>query len=341
MNLFIFKSTCFTLPFIIAYIAFLSLYPKPKGDLTRVGNLIDKTDYSVQFSEAFREQKHYSLLSQTEDQHTFDILTIGDSFSQQRQSGYQNYLAKDGTVSVLHYDQSCNPIQTLRNLLNSSFFDEITVEYVLIQSVERYFVYNNQVAGSAKTFSLEDFKNKPIPPPSPPKTPQFFSASTVQFPVFNFLYLFDDNAFFSKVYRVRTAEPQFSFGNRELLFHHEDLLMCKFNNDPKRVESLNKELNQLCQQLQSRGIKLIVMPSPDKMSAYHEYIENKSDYPKPLFFECIKSLEKDYIFIDTKSLVRALIEEGKKDVYYYQDTHWSPVATEAIADEIKSYLTQP
>ncbi|RTZ49905.1 hypothetical protein EJ377_07055 [Chryseobacterium arthrosphaerae] len=52
---------------------------------------------------------------------TYEILTIGDSFSEQGKSGYQNGLAHD--FSLLHIDRfiSNNQIQTLIELCNGNF----------------------------------------------------------------------------------------------------------------------------------------------------------------------------------------------------------------------------
>ncbi|WP_278020214.1 hypothetical protein [Flavobacterium ginsengisoli] len=75
------------------------------------------------------------------------------------------------------------------------------------------------------------------------------------------------------------------------------------------------------------------MPAPDKYDLYYDYILDKTNFPKPLFFQYLGFLKKDYIYIDSK---RKLLDqlEVKKDMYFYDDTHWSPVASKIIANEI-------
>jgi hypothetical protein len=83
----------------------------------------------------------------------------------------------------------------------------------------------------------------------------------------------------------------------------------------------------------SKGVKLIVLPSPDKFDLYYDYIINKDEYPKPLFFEQIKIINKDYIYLNSKEILSEAIN-NKKDIYFYDDTHWSPWASQIIANEI-------
>ena len=65
---------------------------------------------------------------------------------------------------------------------------------------------------------------------------------------------------------------------------------------------MNNELNTLAKRLKERGIKLIVLPCPDKLDYYYDDIANK--YTKPLFFETMRSLDKDYIYIDSKKILK-------------------------------------
>ena len=64
-------------------------------------------------------------------------------------------------------------------------------------------------------------------------------------------------------------------------------------------------------------------------------IENldKEKYEKPILFDYLNTLKRKYIYINSKMVIKEAIK-NKKDVYFYDDTHWSPIASELIASEI-------
>ena len=101
----------------------------------------------------------------------------------------------------------------------------------------------------------------------------------------------------------------------------------------RKVSSLNDILNDLSNKLKNKGIKLIVLPSPDKYNVYYDYIIEKTKYPKPLFFEHLDKTEKKYLYVNSKKKLIDAVRR-KKDIYFYDDTHWSPWASKLISDEI-------
>jgi hypothetical protein len=95
---------------------------------------------------------------------------------------------------------------------------------------------------------------------------------------------------------------------------------------------LNDNFNTLQALLEKKGIKLYFMPAADKSNVYADYIVSK-EYPKSHFFERLRELPKAYGFIDTKKVLKKMVDEGVKDVYYKDDTHWSYKASKAIFSE--------
>ena len=93
----------------------------------------------------------------------------------------------------------------------------------------------------------------------------------------------------------------------------------------------------LAKWLKERGVKLIGLPSTDKLDFYDDDIINKNQYPKPLFFEKMRILDKNYIYVDSKKILKENTS-NIKDVYFYDDTHCSPVASKIIANKIKSEI---
>lgn len=320
---------------------------KDKGDLLRMGYLIDNTGhYRDIFKKAFSLEKKYIDFSNQNKKvmPKYTIFTIGDSFSQQGKFGYQNYLASDSSISLLHFNSWGNPINVLNSVINGDILDSIDVDYIILQSAERYVVERASKLDSTYALNFrraverdqksiisvqkEELANQKI---------KLFSDAVVKFPLYNFLYMFDDNAFYSEVYRVKIKNKVFSVEENELLFYFEELSNISRNNNIGSINKLNIELNRFSIRLARKGIKLIVLISPDKFDIYYSDIENKEKYPKPEFFDCFNRLSKKYIYFDTKELLLEAVN-SKSDIYFFDDTHWSPFTAQLIAEKIKENI---
>jgi len=78
------------------------------------------------------------------------------------------------------------------------------------------------------------------------------------------------------------------------------------------------------------------MPAVSKYDLYSKYIINNT-YSQDKFFDNFRTMKKDYIFIDTKEILGKELENGVKDIFYCDDTHWSYKASQAIAKYLKDY----
>ena len=149
MKKFIVKIVLFSLPIAFLYLFTLVFYATDKGDLIRVGYIIDKGDYRSIFKEELEQNFFYTLLSKTNlnKSKKFTVLTLGDSFSGQKGYGYKNYLAQKN-ISVLHFDRflNKNPLETAYGILNGDLLNNIKVEYIIIQSVEREIVNRSKTS---------------------------------------------------------------------------------------------------------------------------------------------------------------------------------------------------
>ncbi len=337
MKKFIIKSAYFVFPFFLSFLLFLTLGTVKKGDLTRIGLLIDNTsDYRAKLNADVPKVFYYQKLSQLQNEKEFDILTIGDSFSKQEKAGYQTYLAIDGNLKVLFYDginSNGNPLETLYGVINGDILDSIKVKYVLLQSVERDFSERANKVEKQKVITLKHFKENQISPPFKAKPARLFSRITLSFPLNNLLYLFDDRAFFAPVVKARLNKNFFSIGDHELLYFEDDISSLKSNNNEKRVHELNDELNAIAALLAKKGVQLIVLPGPDKYGVYYDDIIGKENFPKPMFFDYLGKQQKNYIYINSK-IVLSNATKSFLDVYYYDDTHWSPIGARLIAKEV-------
>lgn len=347
MKKFIIKTFIFSLPILFLYLFTLVFYATDKGDLIRVGYIIDKGNYRSVFKKELEQKILFSKVSSINLNipKKYNVLTIGDSFSEQFGYGYKNYLAKNENISILHMDRFLNEnsIETVYGILNGDMLTKVKVDYIILQSVEREFVTRGKNVNVNKRISI-NLLNKQIREhgaklKDTSSSTKFSSNRIIKFPLQNIRYLFDDNAYDSDTYQVKTKEKLFSINENNLLFLSTDLNNVKVNNDLKALVKLNDELNDLSKKLNVRGIKLIVLPSPDKFDFYYDYIIDNQKYPRPLFFENFEKLPKDYFYLNSKKILRQQMKY-KKDIYFYDDTHWSPWASQKIANELQKIISQ-
>ena len=341
---FINKTLLFVVPFFVLYFFTLFFYKTPKtGDLLRLGYIpCINRDYRQHFK--FTEEEKFTKLSSKPKEKNYKIMTIGDSFSEQEGWGYKRYLANDFTV--LHVDrfftEKEEPIQALINMSNSDFFNHYKVQYVILQNVERHFIdrvkkidINGKTDVSKIDSMIVNHKNSLTN-----NEYKFFSRLTLEFPFYHFPRYFVDKNYLSnnKVYNFETnTKSLFSNNTNKLLFYYEDLSSTEQNNKLENAINLNNILNQLSRKLKEKNIKLIVLPSPDKYDLYYDCIVDKKTLTKPIFFDNFKKLNKAYIYIDSKEILSKKLN-NQKDIYYFDDTHWSPIASELIAKKIKEEI---
>jgi hypothetical protein len=341
MKRFIYKTTFFVIPFIPMFFISLVFYSGAESpDLLRLGYIPNiHKGYRDNFQ--LNEKEKFDKLSNHKKK-KYKILTIGDSFSEQSGFGYKNMLAND--FSVLHVDRfiSNNQIQTLIDFTNGDFFETYNIEYIILQNVERHIIKNiknirlndrimlneiDSIIFNHKTEKVENSYN-------------LFSKTTIRFPLYDLPKFFFKKNYLSNelVNNVElNSNSLFSNKSNKLLFFNEDLKSTEQNNLKENVNRLNIILNRIALKLRKRNIKLIVLPSPDKYDLYYDYISEKKDFKRPIFFDLMKVVKKDYVYIDAKENLASKIKHTK-DLYFYDDTHWSPIASKIITDKIKSEM---
>lgn len=339
------KTSILVIPIFLIYILKENFYSKEKGDLFRMGYIFDTKEYnSIDIFRSYYKKKIYKDVSEINlnQVNSFDIISIGDSYSEQVEVGYQNYTMLGSNKKVLNIDRKLydSPIQVLNNLLNGDFFKTNKTKYVILQNAEREFVKRSLEVPKNMSFTIDSIKKKQVKnnikkeeKKAEKKPNDFFSKEMVRFVMYNFNYMLDDNAFVSQTYKVNTTKNLFSVSENNLLFYNDDIIALKLNNDKKRIQNLNDELNFLADRLSKLDIKLIVLPAPDKYDLYYDYIVNKEKYEKPILLDYLFTLKKKYIYLNSKKVFSEAIKK-EKDVYFYDDTHWSPKASKLIASEI-------
>ncbi|MGL5963134.1 MAG: alginate O-acetyltransferase AlgX-related protein [Fusobacteriaceae bacterium] len=323
------------------YIIYINYNSEYTGD---IGNLA-KIDFGKKYNQLFKyeleNEKYYVDYNSNID--TYDIITIGDSFSQQQENGYQNHLSKLSNKKIMNLQRlpSKEPEQTAFILLNSGYFDKVKTKYLIIESVERAFLPRGIAININEKDNLEkielDYQNleKTHKKNIKDNSFNFFNLSNFKFLVNKILYKINDRAFYTKIYKKTLKVPMFSLREKELYFYSDDLKNLKYNTKDN-MSLTNENLNILNQKLTEKGIQLVVMPAINKYTFYQDYITDDK-IKKSYFFEEYSKENKNYMFINTKDiLVKSLLEE--KDIFYLNDTHWSYKAAIKVAENLNKNL---
>jgi hypothetical protein len=331
----------FVLPFLVLFFVKIVLYTDKEGDLLRIG-YIPKSFHYKKDGLKYAGKNNVENISTTKKTN-FKILIIGDSFSE-GQSSFSNHLTKN--FSVLHIERfvSINQIQTLVDLINGDFFDYYKFDYVILENIERHVIdlsENIEFTSKVMKYQVDSFSNN-LNEKKSQASEGFFAKSTIEFPLYTMprFYLQDDYLSNDLVYKITTnSKHLFNNNVNHLLVYSDDISNTQKNNQKQNIKKLESVLNKITEMLSKRNVNLIFLPVPDKYDFYYEYIKNKSNYIKPLFFEHMKRLDKKFIYIDSKNIL-AQYKDVYKDIYFYDDTHWTNIASNIIANEISMKIKQ-
>lgn len=313
-----------------------------QGDLVRLGKLYhNKLPREKLELERIKKYKTLNELNLNEE-NVFDVLTIGDSFSGFA-NGYQNNLTDRGfTVVNYEHKQTSNPIQELIELINSGLFDKVQIDVVVLESIQRHFNERCSELDYNKSANIDSLYNSSWTQRKTNKysTPyEFFSSVTFTAPLVNLAYLFVNKPLFSDTYKFSLKNKSLFTSNiNELLVYKDDIIKMKSKNSKtETIRSVNS-INLISKKLAKKGIKLLVIVPPDKYDLYYDKIKIKDRILEPQFYLNYNSLSKDYIDLPVYSEFIMSMNQGVKNIYFYDDTHWSPVGQEIAAEMIASHL---
>ena len=303
------------------------------GDLARMSYSVD----IIQERENITDLEKLHLYQNQYNYENIDMVTIGDSFSNGGAGGknryYQDYISTIYNKKVLNLN-----IQNYKNYLeiialfaNSGYLEKIGVKYVLIESVQREalvrFARNDLnlaiktdknletiFRNSMETYNIEKLHNL---------KPSIINNLNLNAFIYNIKYYIKGyGKLNSSVYIEKLNKDLFtSKSSSKLAFYHEDIKKLSLETK-ENIELLNHNFNNLADILESKGIKLIFMPAVDKYNLYRPYIVS-NNYKESIFFEYLSTLDKKYIFINTKEILSKNLENSEKDIFYADDTHWS------------------
>lgn len=313
--------------------------PQHIGDLARIGYQVSSIHPRI--TTVTLPKKHIEF-SEWKGQ-PIDIITIGDSFSNGGAGGknsyYQDFIATHYGYSVMNINPSLfgeNTVEAIIALQQSGLMNEIKPKAILIESVGRYVVSRfakpmHWEQNITRATLYNDLKKGQWGDGKPKKEKQYFiSTANYKLPLYNFYYLFSPNALrYSDVYRLPLSKPFFHVKNESTLLIYQDDIGSITEITPDKVAIINENFNHLSTLLKTKEVSLFFMISVDKYDLYHDYILN-NQYQKNPLFNLLRATNKQYTFIDTKDILSAEIKNGRKDIFFADDTHWSNLASKAV-----------
>lgn len=333
MKKFLIKVSYIVLPIYIimlGLVAYVTLYisPRADSDLGSLALIPFGVEYSQSLMKYGMEDTLFIKVNHTEELRNIhvNVLTVGDSFSQQGNIGYQNYMPGEG-LAVANCKRSLyeNPIQYACNILDWGVVDSTNIDVLVVEVVERDFA-----------ISISNFEESKVEVPEPESTSDKEERNANEWSLLRardfILYRFAGR---SPVYQVTLDNDYFSSKEpRSLYFYYVDITNGLTIDEALRPK-VKEVFDLLTRKAHERGIRLMLMMPVDKYDLYQDHIVD-NPYPHP------KRVNEDLreIFGDIpevmlcKDCLLPLLEKGEKDVFLFDNTHWSYKGSEAVGKEL-------
>ena len=342
MKKFLIKLSYTVLPVFLLFFGlttYLNLYVRPQatGDLGRLAYVIIGEEYGQRIEQNELKERLYSNVRETEDLKSIhvNVLTIGDSFSQQGRAGYQNYMPQEGlTVANTRRSLYDNPIQYAWNILDAGIVDSTNIDVMVVEFGER------DVSLRVDNFSIDKVEvGEPISPDDDEKEniydiTQWSLLRTRDFLMYRY-------AGRNPVYDVELDRDFFDSNDpRRLYFYCADVL-----NGMTIDESIKPKVKEVFDLLNAkareRGFAFILMVPVDKYDLYQGYIiNNPYDHPKRINEDVRELLGDIPEVMLCKYTLLPLLESGEKDVFLFDNSHWSYKGSQAVGIELSKRVKQ-
>ncbi|MEG1555791.1 MAG: hypothetical protein RR356_03610 [Bacteroidales bacterium] len=326
MKKFLFKTSLLLLPFFATLLLYLIyVAPNLSGDLGVLGKIPFGKQYDQKMATHYLKELWVSNYKQNSN-HQFKIITIGDSFSMQWQKGYQNYLAHLTGDSILQFQyRDCfSPEQAALLLLKSGFFQQEKTQFVIIESVEREFVKRLQKIDFNLQSDFQDILDDETIEEVPISKKRNYLE---EYSSWVRLLLDYENP----VKKAKLNQSFFSIHPQDLYFYIDDLNTAELTKN--EIEAAKQNLLKLHQLFESYHINMIYMVASDKYDLYRPYIVRNS-FPSKEIMQSFEAFDSTCYYLNTQNILRPLLQQGIHDVYFANDSHWSYIASEKVAEKL-------
>lgn len=252
---------------------------------------------------------------------SYSVVTIGDSFSHKEKLGYQWKLSSLMCDSIANFLLGKHdPFKCAIQLINSDLIRP--GQTLIIETAERNLVERLLVLDTTLTWS-------PAPTTSSGNAPAFIDnyLSWIR------LSLGYDNP----IHRFKLSHECFlnpKYPKTLYVYSGEfdgDFLFKNFSE--QTYSSAAIRLRQFIEFGQSRGIRIFVLIATDKYDAYEPFISREHDInPTLVYFQGIDGV------YDPKRDIQEAIKNGTMEFYKQNDTHWSVIGADLVAEKFAAYI---
>ena len=313
--------------------AYLNLYIRPQatGDLGRLSFVIVGEDYGQRIEQNELKDTLFNKVRETEDLKNVhvNVLTIGDSFSQQEHAGYQNYMAQEGlTVANMRRSLYDNPIQYAWNILDAGVVDSTNIDVMVVEVGERDL-----------PLRFDNFRTDKVEVGEPDTPDDGEEENVWDIRQWSLLrtrdFLMYRYAGRNPVYDVVLDRDFFDSNEpRKLYFYCADVIN-GLNIEASIRPKFKEVFDLLTTKANERGFALILVVPVDKYDLYQDYIvDNPYDHPKRINEEVRELLGDIPEVMLCKFVLQPLLESGEKDVFLFDNSHWSYKGSQAVGKEL-------
>lgn len=332
---------------LVVTVLYISLYVSPRmsGDIGRLACIPFGFEYDQMLEQGALKDTFFMTINRPSELKSVraTVLTIGDSFSQMGRIGYQNYLGQQGVSVVnMHLEPHNSPLQEAYNIMDRGLIDSTKVKVLIVENVERDFELNVKSFRAFTTEVTESVETESATAVAEPdgtrsaEAPEAGSSTKWSVERARNLILFK-TGYQSPVYTATLQNDLFTCDEpRSLYFYHDDIDQGVSLN-PTTEEKVRQVWQTLCQKAKERGIHLVLMIAVDKYDAYQTLIVN-NPFPRKTVCEDIERIiGPNPQLLMSKRYLPPLIERGEKDVFMFNDSHWSYKASNLIAQQLLSH----
>lgn len=309
---------------------FVGLYhfgirPNLTGDMGHLGQIPFGQEYNERVNASYAHERCMIQDIPPQDTITSALITIGDSFSKLGERGYSQFLAEllQEDLQNINYEFESTPEQTLVELLYHHKIPDQTT--VILEVCERCLIWRmNSInfQDTARAYYIEEELGE-----AQPRNQRYLEEAM--------LFLKKSVGIKQPISCHPTSRDLFSHPRRHnKLFIYDspwdrdgDFRFTELSEE--EIVRAYRNLETLHQLAESYGINLIVLIAADKYDVYEPFIIH--DHPQnPVLDFCPQA---PWI-INTKPLLQSQAYAGVKDLYYINDTHWSPIGAKIVAEEV-------
>ena len=305
----------------------LFICPEVTGDIGRLAIIPFGHEYDERLEKNFIQQEFFTTVFSVKDlkESKSDVVTIGDSFSERGKDGYQNYLGQHGLKVVnvgryLYY----SPVTYAYEMMDLGIIDSTNTSVLIVESVEREFDGFMSVFNPSRTLEQESKVKKKMILGSPNE----WSLNRLR----DFI-VYHSGLMTPPILKKKLDKDFFSSDNpRDFYFYANDIKGTTLSEN--HIPIIKETYRSLQEKAREKHITLLLLVATDKYDLYQHHIVD-NPYPEKIVNEEIDRLfDHDPHIILSKFYLQPLVDSGEKDVYLYNDTHWSYKAAKVVADEL-------